>query len=55
MPSPIQIWSTPLITGHVGDFVGLVHRLVWKVLFGEMRSLNDYSGLGSVFLVSATL
>lgn len=44
----------PLIVGHVGTF-GSVHRLVWKVLFGQMRSLNDYPGLGSVFLVSVTL
>lgn len=43
------------LTPHVGAFVGVAHRLVWKVLFGEMRSLNDCFGLGSAFLVSVTL
>lgn len=45
----------PLVVGHAGVFVGVAHRLVWKVLFGETRSLSDYLGLGSVFLVSLTL
>lgn len=56
MPPPIQICITAsLVVGYVAAFVGVAHRRVWKVLFGEMRSLNDYLGLGFVFLVSVTL